>query len=92
MTDVQRRAIASGFLHALQTTPELFNEWNGIPKTDHAAMGVLIQKTMGLAQAPSAADLLAMEAYVEEALGHQATAISQKQPRTVGYFATQQNS
>jgi hypothetical protein len=92
MTDVQRRAIAAGFLHALQSTPELVAEWNKIPKTDVAAMGALIQKTMGLSQAPSRDDLHAMEQYVDKSLGEQTSALQEAHPHTVGYFLTQQNS
>ncbi len=91
MTDVQRRATAAGFLHALQTTPELVAEWSKIPKTDDAAMGALIQKTMGLAQAPSKDDLHAMEQYVDKALGEQAADLQETHAHVVGFFLTQQN-
>jgi len=96
MTDVQRRATAAGFLHALQTTPELYTEWNAISKTDYAAIGALIQKTMGLAQAPSVEDLHAMAQYIDAHLGAQVSAIQAANadaPSHVGFITgMQQNS
>lgn len=82
MTDVQQRAVAAGFLHALQTTPALFKEWNAIAKDDNVAIGALIQKTMGLTQAPSKDDLHAMAAYIDSNLGDQVQALRQTHPET----------
>lgn len=96
MTDVQRRAIAAGFLHALQTTPALMNEWMSTPQHDSGAIGSLIQKTMGLAQAPNKDDLHAMAAYVDASLGEHVKAVQAQHPQApshVGFlFMTQQNS
>jgi len=96
MTDVQQRATAAGFLHALQTTPALFNEWNAISKDDDAAIGALIQKTMGLSSAPTKADLHAMAAYIDAHLGEQVTALRQSNPQAPSHvgeiFMMQQNS
>jgi hypothetical protein len=80
MTDVQQRAIAAGFLHALQTTPALYQEWNATPKDDYAAIGALIQKSMGLAQAPTKDDLNAMAAYIDKSLGEQVSALRASNP------------
>ena len=96
MTDVQQRSIAAGFLHALQTTPALYQEWNAIPKDDAVAIGALIQKTMGLAQAPSVDDLNAMAAYVDKNLGDQVKALQASNPDMPSHvgsmFLMQQNS
>jgi hypothetical protein len=96
MTDVQQRAIAAGFLHALQTTPALFQEWNAIPKDDASAIGALIQKTMGLTQAPSSSDLHAMAAHIDASLGDQVNALRASNPDAPSHvgevFLTQQNS
>jgi hypothetical protein len=96
MNDVQQRAVAAGFLHALQTTPALFEEWNAIPKTDDVAIGALIQKTMGLTQAPSKDDLTAMATHIDKNLGDQVNAIQstfKAAPSHVGLvYVMQQNS
>jgi len=96
MTDVQQRATAAGFLHALQTTPALFQEWNAIPKDNYAAIGALIQKTMGLTQAPSKDDLNAMATYIDKSLGAQVGALRASNPETPSHVGVlvlmQQNS
>lgn len=96
MTDVQQRAIAAGFLHALHTTPALFTEWNAIPKDDAVAIGALIQKTMGLTSAPAKADLDAMATYIDAHLGDQVAAFRKSNPQAPSHvgeiFLTQQNS
>ncbi len=96
MTDVQQRAIAAGFLHALHTTPALFNEWNAIPKDDDVAIGALVQKTMGLSSAPTKADLTAMATYIDASLGEQVQAFRQSHPQAPSHvgdiFLMQQNS
>lgn len=65
MTDVQRHATAAGFLHVLHASPEVFKEWNPIKKDDYAAIGKLIQKTVGLREMPSTDDIHAMASYVD---------------------------
>jgi hypothetical protein len=70
MNDVQIRAIAAGFIHAMQTTPELFTEWNQMDKTP-ANIGPLIQRTLNLATVPTADDLTKLAAYVDEHLSDQ---------------------
>jgi hypothetical protein len=89
MTDVQQKAVAAGFLHALQVTPALYQEWQGIAKDNYAAIGALIQKTMGLATAPSADDLHAMAAYIDAHLQAQVAQMQEADPnapRHVGYL------
>lgn len=96
MTDTQRRAVAAGFLHALQASPDVYQEWNGIAKDNYAAIGTLIQKTVGLAQAPSAADIQAMAQYVDAHLQQHVEAIRAEHddaPHHVGFIGLmQQNS
>jgi hypothetical protein len=65
MTEVQRRATAAGFLHALHSSPEVFKEWHPIKKDDYSALGKLIQKTVGLSEAPSKDDIHAMATYID---------------------------
>ncbi len=95
MTDVQQRATAAGFLHALHTTPALYTEWNAIAKDNYAAIGALIQKTMGLAQAPSKDDLTAMATYIDAHLGDEVTALRASKPEApahVGFIAVMQQN
>ena len=95
MNETQRRAVAVGFLHALQTTPDVYNEWIAIPKDDDAAIGALIQKTMSLSAAPDADDIHAMAKYIDSHLQQHVDAIKADHddaPHHVGFvFMTQQN-
>ena len=68
MNDVQRQAAAMGFIHALKQSEELRNELVRAHKKNLAAVGGLVQKTLGLQSPPSAADLEAMRAYTATAL------------------------
>jgi hypothetical protein len=77
MTEVQQRATAAGFLHVLHTSPEVFNEWNPIKKDDYAALGKLIQKTVGLHETPSAQDIHAMASYIDAHLKDEAAKFHQ---------------
>jgi hypothetical protein len=79
MTDVQIKAISAGFLHAMQTSPELFAQWSAAERSP-AQMGPLIQQAMGLASAPTESDLQAMAAYVDANLNDQLQALHAKEP------------
>ncbi len=68
MNDVQCQAAAMGFIHALKQSEELRNELVGAQKESLAAVGSLVQKTLGLQSRPSTADLEAMRAYTATAL------------------------
>lgn len=96
MTDTQRRAVAAGFLHALQTSPDVYQEWSGIAKDNYAAIGALVQKTIGLSQAPSRDDIVAMAQYIDSHLQEHVTAIQAQHddaPHHVGFMVLmQQNS
>jgi hypothetical protein len=95
MNEVQRRAIAAGFLHAMQTTPALYSEWSNTNQSDDAAVGALIQKTMGLTQAPSKDDLHAMAQYIDGQLGAQVKSIQASNagaPSHVGFIYVMQQS
>ena len=89
MTETQRHAVAAGFLHVLQTKPDVYAQWMKIAKDDYAGIGKLIQDTMGLAQAPGKDDLTEMANYVD---AHLQTQVGQIQaadanaPRHVGFF------
>jgi hypothetical protein len=72
MNDIQQRATAAGFLHALHTSPEVYKEWSDAKQDDHAAVGKLVQKTVGLADAPGKSDLEAMAKYID---GHLKTEV-----------------
>ncbi len=94
MNDVARRAVAAGFLHALQTTPALFDEWMKIAKDDTAAIGALVARTLGLAQVPTAEDLHAMAHHVEAHLSGMVAEIqaaNANAPKTVGFFVFMQH-
>jgi hypothetical protein len=95
MTDVQQRAAAAGFLHVLHTSPELFNEWMDTKKDDGAAIGKLVQKTLGLAQAPGTQDLHAMATYIDAHLKDDVSefhAAHPNAPRHVGEIFLMQQS
>ncbi len=96
MTTTQRRAVAAGFLHALQTSPDVYQEWSGIAKDDYAAIGALVQKTMGLSAAPTQDDIVAMAQYIDSNLQQHVDAIKAQHldaPHHVGFMAMmQQNS
>ncbi|HEX8807054.1 MAG TPA: hypothetical protein VF741_08890 [Candidatus Aquilonibacter sp.] len=80
MNDVQHRAAAAGFLHALHTSPEVYKEWSDTKKDDHAAVGKLVQKTVGLADAPSKSDLEAMAKHVDGHLKSEVNAFRAAHP------------
>ena len=95
MTDVQRRAAAAGFLHVLHASPEVYNEWTPIKKNDYAALGKLIQKTVGLHETPSTEDIHAMASYVNAHLKDEAANFHQTHPDAphhVGIFAMMQQN
>ena len=95
MNDVARRAVAAGFLHALQTTQALFDEWMKTAKDDTAAIGALVARTLGLAQVPDADDLHAMAHHIDAHLSGavaELRAASKSLPEHVGIIAlTQQD-
>jgi len=80
MNAVQHHAAAAGFLHALHTSPEVFKEWSDAKKDDHAAIGKLVQKTLGLAQTPGKSDLEAMAKYIDAHLKTEASAFHAAHP------------
>ncbi len=80
MTSVQQQAVAAGFLHALKTSPSLFDEWMKTAKDDTAAIGALVARTLGLAQVPTAEDLHAMAHHVNDALSEQVHAVQASNP------------
>lgn len=95
MTEIQQRATAAGFLHALHTSPDLFKEWMGIKKDDYAAIGKLIQKSVGLAETPSTSDIHAMASYIDAHLKSEAGAFAAAHPEAphhVGSIALMQQS
>jgi hypothetical protein len=95
MTDVQHRATAAGFLHVLHTSPEVFRDWNAAKKDDYAALGKLIQKSVGLAETPNSADIHAMAEYVDANLKTEADAFAKAHPNAehhVGGIALMQQS
>jgi hypothetical protein len=95
MTEIQQRATAAGFLHALHTSPELFKEWSNVKKDDYAELGRLIQKTVGLSAAPTSADIHAMAAYIDGHLQKESSAFHEAHPEVshnVGTIAMMQQS
>ncbi|NNM99244.1 MAG: hypothetical protein HKL91_05565 [Candidatus Eremiobacteraeota bacterium] len=95
MNDVAQRAVAAGFLHALQTTPALFDQWMKTAKDDTAAIGALVARTLGLAQVPNADDLHAMAHYVDSSLQEQVRSVQAANPSApnhVGFIVAMQAS
>ncbi|HTZ54348.1 MAG TPA: hypothetical protein VMB20_04745 [Candidatus Acidoferrum sp.] len=95
MTEVQRQATAAGFLHVLHKSPEVFNEWNAAKKDDYVTLGKLIQKSVGLAETPTTADIQAMAGYVDKNLKSEADAFAKAYPNAehhVGGLALMQQS
>ncbi len=53
MNSTQQRAVAAAFMHAIKTTPELFMERTALRSDDYAAIGGLVQTSLGLEQTPT---------------------------------------
>jgi hypothetical protein len=95
MTPSQCRGVAAGFLHQLQTTPELFDEWLATPKSDLPAICALIARSMGLAQVPTETDLDTMAKYIDASLSdffRDPAARTERTPRHVGDIALTQHT
>ncbi len=95
MTEVQQRATAAGFLHVLHASPEVYKEWSTLKKDDYAALGKLIQKSVGLSETPNKDDIHAMASYIDQHLKDEAnkfTAAHADAPRLVGSIAMMQQS
>lgn len=96
MNEIQRRAVSAGFLHALQSSQELYDEWIALPKDDDAAIGGLVARTLNMAEPPDRDDLYAMARYVDANLQSSVDALQRANPnapRHVGFmYAMQQNS
>ncbi len=92
MATVQQKAIAAGFLHALQD-PAVLEKWQDA-KGDSMKLRTLIKDTLGLSQLPSEADLDAMRGHAEEALQEEHKTLLEHQehaPHVVGNgFTVQQ--
>jgi len=95
MTEVQRHAAAAGFMHVLQKSPEVYAEWKAAKKDDYATIGKLVQKSVGLAETPSSADIQEMAKYVDAHLKEEADNFAKAHPDVqhhVGGFAMMQQS
>ncbi len=78
MATSKQKAIAAGFLHALQN-PEVLAKWQSA-KGDSLKLRTLIKDTLGLAELPSEADLDAMRSHADEALQDEHQRLLEKQP------------
>jgi hypothetical protein len=88
MTEIQRRATAAGFMHVLQNSKEVFDEWKSAKKDDYATLGKLIQKSVGLAETPTTADFHAMASYVDAHLKTEANAFAAAHPDVEHHVGT----
>ncbi len=92
MATSKQKAIAAGFLHAMQD-PEILQKWQAA-KNDSMKLRALIKDTLGLAELPSEADLDQMRAHAEQALQSEHQTLLSKQanaPHVVGNgFTVQQ--
>lgn len=69
MEDIQRKAAAAGFLHALKESRDVRDQWVTYFATkDWAGVRGLIGRTLGLARTPSEEDLAAMRIHTEDRL------------------------
>ncbi len=85
MNDIQRRAVAAGFVHAIAHSREALEEWSRLSKSDAASVGAFVQKTLGLASAPSTEDLSAMSSYVQSDLQTQVKAVQAQDADVVSH-------
>ncbi len=88
MNDIQRRAVAAGFVHALAQSREALTEWSRLSKSDPALVGMFIQKTLGLAIAPSTEDLATMSSYIQSDLQAQVKAVQEQDADVVNHAGT----
>ena len=94
MTPEQHEGVVAGFLHLLDRSDAVRKEWldtvqqNAQKPLDQrsAALAALVQKTLGLAQAPSADDMQKMLAHANTVLADRVASIKSHGdvPRTVG--------
>jgi hypothetical protein len=76
----QIKSVAVGFLHALQSTPAVYQEWIAADPGDTAKYASIVQNAMHLAAAPTQADLEAMDAYLHDHLQEQLKAFVTTHP------------
>jgi hypothetical protein len=81
MNEIQRKATAAGFVHALKKSPELRDSWAAIAKSDNwaAKLCALIGQTVGTE--PSLDDLAGMRDYCNSHLQEQLDDLQQLDAR-----------
>lgn len=79
MTTTTQKAVAAGFLHALQD-PDVLQKWQDC-KGDSTKLRTLIKDTLGLSELPSEADLDAMKSHAESTLQAEHANMVAKQPK-----------
>jgi hypothetical protein len=72
----QIKSVAAGFLHALQTSPTIYDEWIAVEPGDSARYGAIVAKAMHLATTPTQAQMDAMDAYLDSSLPDQLKAFA----------------
>jgi len=78
MNDIQCKAAAAGFIHALKQSRELRNRWADIRNAEEwENLRTLIGETLGLAQTPSPQDLEKMRGHCDSQLGPQLKELQQ---------------
>ena len=81
MNDIQCKAVAAGFIHALRESPDLRNRWVEIRESrDWVSLRALIGQTLGTKE-PTEADLEAMRLHCSSRLGSEVSDLQQLDQR-----------
>lgn len=78
MNDIQCKAMAAGFVHALKESSDLRDRWVEIRKSeDWVSLRLLIGQTLGTAKEPTEEDLKTMREHCSKRLGSEISELQQ---------------